>query len=170
MRFEMIKRSAEIKKERRIELGNKMSLLFENKDTVKQQVQEMVYLDKLSTREEIEREINIYSSWIPCGGKAKATLYIYAENYEELSEIFKTLKGIYNSIFLKVGDKLIQGDPEAGRDQGDQFVTIQMLTFDLQGEKSNNLEVHVIHENYRFKTALPETLAKKVIEEAYELC
>jgi len=31
----------------------------------------MVYLDKLSNKKDIEEEINIYSSWLPCGGKAR---------------------------------------------------------------------------------------------------
>ncbi len=170
VRKERIKKIVEVKRERRIELGERLGLLFESKDTVLHQVQEMVYLDRLYSPEDIKKEIEIYSSWLPCNGKVKATLYIYAENQEELTKMFKELKGIYNSVFLKVGNKLIQGEPENGRDQGEAFSTVQPLTFDLEGERSTDVEVHVIHENYRVKAKVPEQLAKKVIEEAYEEC
>lgn len=170
IRYERIKKMAELKKSRRLELGEKLGLLFENKDTVLHQIQEMVYLDKLSKPEDIQREIQIYSTWLPCNGKIKATLYIYVENMKQLDEVFDTLPGIYNSIFLRVGKKLIQGDPENGRDQGREFSTVQPLTFDLEGEKSEDMEVHVIHQNYKVKIKVPEELSKRLIQEAYEEC
>lgn len=52
----------------------------------------------------------------------------------DLVNIYKTLNKVYNSVFLKVGSKFIQGEPEAGREQGESFSTVQYLTFDLQGE------------------------------------
>ncbi len=169
-RRERISRIVEVKKERRIELGDRMSILFENKDTVLHQIQEMVYLDKLSKREDLEKEIDVYKSWLPCGGKVKGTLYIYAKDNDDLLQVFKTLPKIYDSVFLKVGEKLIQGEPENGREQGEAFSTLQPLTFSLEGEKSTNMEIHVIHENYKFKTKVPERLAEKIIAEAYQEC
>ncbi|ABP94471.1 MULTISPECIES: DUF3501 family protein [Metallosphaera] len=168
--MERVRRSAQLKKGRRIELGDRMSILFENKDTVLQQIQEMVYLDKLSKPEDIKREIDIYSSLLPCNGKIKASLYIYAENEDDLRKVFKTLPKIYDSIFMKVGNKLIKGEPEAGREQGEEFSTVQFLTFDLENSRDTNMEVLVIHENYRVNAKVDEALAKKLIEEAYSEC
>ncbi len=170
VRWERIRKAVEVKKERRLELGDRLGLLFENKDTVLHQIQEMVYLDRLSKREDIEREIRVYSSWLPCGGKVKATLYIYAENERELEKVFNELPEIYNSVFLKVGNKLIQGDPENGRQQGRAFSTVQPLTFDLEGERFTDMEVHVIHQNYKVRVKVNEGLADKILEEAYQEC
>ncbi|MFP3233882.1 MAG: DUF3501 family protein [Sulfolobaceae archaeon] len=170
IRMERVKFIVKVKSRRRIDLGNRLTLLFENRDTVLQQIQEMVYLDKLEKKEDIEREIKIYSDLLPCGGKIKATLYINAFDQEDLLKVFKELKGIYNSVFLKVGDKLIQGMPEAGREQGEAFSTVQYLTFDLEGAKSDDIEVHVIHENYRVSKKLDMDLARELIKEAYEEC
>lgn len=170
VRQDRIRRSAQLKKARRLELGERMSILFENRDTVLQQIQEMVYLDKLSKPEEIKREIQIYSSLLPCGGKIKASLYIYAENEEDLKNVFRTFPKIYDSIYLKVGNKLIHGDPEAGREQGEAFSTVQYLTFDLEDVRDQNMEVIVLHENYRFTAKVPPELAQKLLEEAYQEC
>ena len=167
VRMNEIKKIAEIKKKRRIELGDRLSILFENKDTVLHQIQEMVYLDRLENEKDIEEVIRIYSDLLPGNGKIKATLYIYAYSMDDLANVYKTLNKVYNSVFLKVGSKLIQGEPEAGREQGDSFSTVQYLTFDLQGEKSTDMEIHVLHENYKVSVKVPEELAKDLILEAY---
>ena len=170
VRMDRIKYIVEVKKRRRIELGDRLTLLFENRDTVLQQIQEMVYLDRLEKKEDIEREIRIYSDLLPCGGKIKATLYINAFDQADLLRVFKELKGIYNSVFLRVGNKIIQGVPEAGREQGDSFSTVQYLTFDLEGVKSDDMEIHVIHENYRISKKIDKELAQELIRDAYEEC
>jgi len=170
VRKERIRKIVEVKKRRRLELGERLTLLFENRDTVLHQVQEMVYLDRLEKPEQIQREIEVYSTLLPCNGKVKATLYINAKDFDDLSWVFKNLAKIYNSVYLKVGDKLIQGVPEAGREQGEAFSTVQYLTFDLEGERSTDMEVHVIHENYRYSVKVPEELVRELIREAYEEC
>ena len=170
IRMEKIKKISEIKSKRRFELGDRLTLLFENRDTVLHQVQEMVYLDRLENRQDIQQEIDVYSSLLPCGGKIKATLYINAYDVEDLKKVFKELKGIYNSIFLKIGNKLIQGVPEGGREQGDEFSTVQYLTFNLEGVKSNDIEIIVLHENYKVNMKVPKELAEDLIKEAYEEC
>lgn len=170
IRMERIKWITQIKDKRRIELGDRLTLLFENKDTVLHQVQEMVYLDRLENEKDIQHEIDVYSSLLPCDGKIKATLYINAYDYNDLNKVFKELPGIYNSVFLKVGEKLIQGEPEGGRNQGEAFSTVQYLTFNLEGAKSSDIEVIVLHENYKVSKKLSEELAKQLIKEAYEPC
>ncbi len=167
VRSQKYKEMADYKAKRRVELGERLSLIFENRETVLFQIQEMVYLDKLEDQASIRKEIAIYSTMIPCDGKLKATLFIHAWNENDLREVFRKLKGIYNSVFLKVGGKLIQGDPEAGREQGDEFSTVQYLTFDLEGSRSEDIEVLILHENYRVSTKLPKELAREVISEAY---
>jgi hypothetical protein len=52
-RKERKRKIVEVKKRRRLELGERLTLLFENRDTVLHQVQEMVYLDRLEKPEQI---------------------------------------------------------------------------------------------------------------------
>lgn len=170
IRMERIREISKYKEKRRFELGKRLTLLFENRITVLHQIQEMVYLDKLIDEKEIQRVIDIYSTLLPCDGKIKATLFINAWNEEDLRNVFKTLPKIYNSVYLRVGNKIINGIPEAGREQGEEFSTVQYLTFDLQGEKSTDIEIMVDHSNYKYRTKVPEDLGKELINEAYEEC
>ncbi|AAY81560.1 fructose-bisphosphate aldolase [Sulfolobus acidocaldarius] len=151
-------------------LGDRLSLLFENRDTVAHQIQEMIYLDKLYKKEDILREIQVYSTLLPCNGKLKATLYIHAYDFKDLDWVFDNLGGIYNEVYLKVGSKLIQGEPEGGREQGREFSTVQYLIFDLQGEKSTDMELQVLHKNYKYTVKLDKKLAEDLIKDAYEVC
>lgn len=101
IRMNEIRKISEIKKSRRIELGDRLSLLFENKDTALHQIQEMIYLDRLEKEKDIEEVIRIYSSFLPGNGKIKATLYIYAYSMNDLVNVYKTLNKVYNLVFLK---------------------------------------------------------------------
>ncbi len=170
IRMERIREISKYKERRRFELGKRLTLLFENRITVLHQIQEMVYLDRLIDEKEIQRVIDVYSTMLPCNGKIKATLFINAWNEDDLRQVFKELPKIYNAVYLKVGDKLINGMPEAGREQGEEFSTVQYLTFDLQGEKSTDMEIIVDHPNYKYRVKVPQDLAKELIDEAYGEC
>ncbi|MEM3324368.1 MAG: DUF3501 family protein, partial [Metallosphaera sp.] len=50
------------------------------------------------------------------------------------------------------------------------FSTVQFLTFDLESSKDTNMEVLVIHENYRVNVKINEELARTLINEAYMEC
>ncbi|BCU66773.1 fructose-bisphosphate aldolase [Sulfolobales archaeon HS-7] len=166
VRMERYKQIAEIKRDRRFELGKRLTLLFENKETVIHQIQEMIYLDKLEKEDDIKREIELYSTMIPCNNLIKATLFINAWNEADLKEVFRTLRGIYNSIFLKIGDKLIQGVPEKGREQGEEFSTVQYLFFDISSASPSTAKILVLHENYREEANIPDPLLKLLFKEA----
>ena len=55
----------EIKRRRRLAFGTIVTLMFENRDTMRLQVQEMARVEKLATDEEIQIEIDTYNPMIP---------------------------------------------------------------------------------------------------------
>lgn len=170
IRSQRISYIAELKKKRRIELGDRLTLLFENKEIVMHQIQEMIYLDRLERDSDIEREIRVYSPLLPCGGKIKATLYIHAYDQKDLDWVYKNLRGVYNNVILKVGNIMVLGEPEPGRETEDAFSTVQYLTFNLNGLKDTNLEIIVKHPNYNYSKKIDKELAETLIKEAYEDC
>ena len=52
----------ESKKHRSINIGNNIVLLFESFETIKYQVQEMLRIEKIFKKEEIEEEIGAYQA------------------------------------------------------------------------------------------------------------
>ena len=64
------------KKDRSITIGENILLLFEDFDTIKYQVHEMLRIEKISKEADINEEISAYTSLIPDGDNLKATMLI----------------------------------------------------------------------------------------------
>ena len=65
-----------LKKRRRIHVGPHVTLLFENRDTIRFQIQEMARVEKILSDEGIEAELRAYNPLIPEPGTLSATLFV----------------------------------------------------------------------------------------------
>ena len=120
-RDEFSARIIELKRLRRIPLGPIITLVFENRDTIRFQIQEMARVEKLITDEAIQGELDTYGSLIPEPGQLCATLFIELTDDAQLREWLPKLVGIERSIALRagVGDDavLLRAEPEAAHAQ-----------------------------------------------------
>ena len=66
----------QLKKDRLIQIGENISLLFESIETIKYQIQEMLRIEKIFDSEGIEEELGAYNPLIPDGANLKATMLI----------------------------------------------------------------------------------------------
>ncbi len=57
----------QLKKDRHIQIGENISLLFESIETIKYQIQEMLRIEKIFKKEEVQDEISAYQALIPDG-------------------------------------------------------------------------------------------------------
>jgi len=83
-RAEFRARIIELKRRRRVHIGPIVTLLFENRDTIQFQVQEMARAERLHSDEQIQTELDIYNPLIPSPGELSATLFI------ELTDVKKS--------------------------------------------------------------------------------
>src|SRR6056300_1697103 len=72
-RSELRKRIVALKKPRRIDVGPYATFYFENYETMLQQIQEMLHIER-GGDEQIEDELNAYNPMIPQGKELTATL------------------------------------------------------------------------------------------------
>tara|TARA_Y100001970_G_C14232131_1_gene859302 strand:- start:1892 stop:2452 length:561 start_codon:yes stop_codon:yes gene_type:complete len=93
-----------IKEQRRINVGGILSFLFENKDTVRYQIQEMIRVEKIVKEEDILHEINTYNEILGKSGELGCTLLIEIDNPDERDEKLSTWIDLPNHIFLKLED------------------------------------------------------------------
>ena len=68
------RRIIDLKRRRRVELGTLMTLVFENTDTMRWQVQEMARAERMLRDEQIAHEVETYNELIPAEGELSATL------------------------------------------------------------------------------------------------
>jgi Protein of unknown function (DUF3501) len=94
----------EMKKRRRIPLGTIMTIVFENTDTMRFQVQEMARAERMMSDEQIEHEIDTYNSLIPDANELSATLLIELQSEAQLREWLPKLVGIQRHVALALSD------------------------------------------------------------------
>ncbi len=107
----------ELKKRRRVSVGPFVTLLFESRETIRFQIQEMARVEKLVSDEAIEGELRAYNPLIPEPGCLSATLFIELTSDEGLREWLPKLVGIERSVELVFGDTVVPCIPEAGHER-----------------------------------------------------
>ena len=75
VREDFLRRIIELKRKRRISIGDKVSLVFENRDTVIFQIQEMLRAERITDLDKIREEIAVYNELIPNPGELSATFF-----------------------------------------------------------------------------------------------
>ena len=66
----------ELKRRRRVAVGPIVSLVFENRETMRSQIQEMARAEHMVTDEQIQKELDVYNALIPEPGELSATMFI----------------------------------------------------------------------------------------------
>ncbi len=113
-----------MKKNRRVHVGEIVTFIFENKETMRLQIQEMARAEKINSDERIQHEIDIYNELIPTRNELKATLMIELVNDDELREWLPKLPGIQDHIALTFGEISVSAyEPGADRLSREEEIT-----------------------------------------------
>lgn len=115
-REEFRSRIIELKRRRRVHLGLFLTLVFENRDTIRFQIQEMARVERTVTDEGILTELDVYNPLIPEPGHLSATLFLELRTDEQLREWLPKLVGIERSLLLRFGGHEVRCIPEAGHE------------------------------------------------------
>lgn len=93
-----------LKKKRRVAVGVFQTLVFENRDTIRFQIQEMARVEKIFTDEGIQHELDTYNPLVSRPGKLCATLFIELTSDEQLREWLPKLAGVERTYELHLGE------------------------------------------------------------------
>ena len=98
----------ELKRRRRVHVGTVITFLFETRDTMRFQIQEMARVEKLISDEEIQIELDIYNPMIPDPGQLTATMFIELTSEEQMREWLSKLANVERSVLIVLsnGDEL----------------------------------------------------------------
>src|ERR1041384_3492775 len=110
-RAERRKRMAEIKKNRRLEVGPFATFYFENFDTMLHQVHEMLFIEK-GGAEQLPDELAAYNPLIPTGSELVATVMFEIDDPLRRARVLGMLGGVEHKAFIRVGGETIRGVPE----------------------------------------------------------
>jgi hypothetical protein len=155
-----------LKRRRRVALGEVVTLLFENTQTIRFQIQEMARAEKLISDEAIETELRIYNPLIPEPGQLCATLFIELTSKEKLMEWLPKLVGIEGSVALRLADGgLVRAvvDEDHGKQLTRDEITasVHYVRWELTPDEVERFTAGPVsllsdHPDYSFETPLSE--------------
>ena len=93
-----------VKRARRIQLGDIITMVFENTDTMRFQVQEMARAERMLSDELIAHEVATYNELIPDPGELSGTLFIELVDDARLRDWLPRLVGIEHAVRFELAD------------------------------------------------------------------
>jgi Protein of unknown function (DUF3501) len=117
VRDERRRRVIELKRKRRVEVGPYLSFVFENRETLLFQIQEMCRAERIVDDGKVQDEIDVYSALLPRPGELSATLFIEISDKDQIKPVLDRFMGIDTGrhVWLEIGANLqVAGLFEAG--------------------------------------------------------
>jgi hypothetical protein len=163
-RAEFRQRIIELKRTRRITLGPILTILFENTETMRWQVQEMARAERMLRDEQIAHEVETYNALIPDIGELSVTLFLELTSDEALREWLPKLLGIEFAIAIALPDgSRVAGRPsdedEERLTRDDTTAAVHYLRFSFTPEQvkafqEGPVRVAADHPEYQYETTL----------------
>ncbi len=178
IRDQKIREIAQLKKKRRVHVGDKVTFVFENYDTVWFQIQEMVRAERMVKEEDIQFEIDTYNELIPEENQLSATMFIEIPDAQERRETLPKLVGIHDTVYLHIGNKYTikakadeksKMDYEEGKASVVHFLKWNLTPEQVEAFKKEPVRIEINHENYKAITEIPESVKKELIKDLESL-
>jgi hypothetical protein len=155
----------ELKRPRRVLVGDRVALVFENRHTLTMQIEEMCRAENLTSDAQIEAEIQVYNELMPTTDSLSATLFIELPGEADPYVALRELVGLDEHVVLHIGPHAIRAKFEPGRSTDDKISAVQYTRFPLSAEARSTLmtpgtklAVEIDHPNYRHRVDCGEDL------------
>ena len=123
-----------MKKNRRVPLGDRLTFIFENRDTVIFQIQEMTRAERSVREEAIAEEVAVYNELVPGDHELSATLMIEIPEADRIRSELDRLVGIDEFVCLEVGEARVPATFDDKQFEGDRISAVQYVKFPLGPE------------------------------------
>ncbi len=154
---------------RTVQLGEHISMQFEDEETIRRQIQEMLHIEKIFDEEGIQGEIDAYAALVPDGGNWKATMLIEYPDPNERKRELARLIGVEDRLFVEVeGHARVYAiaDEDMERENEEKTSAVHFVRFELPRASREavragaQVKLGCDHTNYPAHTLIaPETLA-----------
>ena len=130
------------KRARTLHIGPNLTLLFEDRETMRYQVQEMLRAERIFEAAGIQDELDAYNPLIPDGSNWKATMLIEYGEAEERREALAKLIGIEDRVWLRVhghAQVFPIADEDLERETAEKTSSVHFLRFELDATMRERL-------------------------------
>jgi len=157
------------KKHRRVHVGPVMTLIFENRLTVKFQVQEILRAERVTGPEAVAEELAGFNEMLPDRNELSATLMLELTGPEpEVATELRKLSGLSHHLFFELRGERRAARFDPGRDDGQRISAVQYVRFPMAETRGILLDfaqpAHLVvdHPSYQHRTSLPEGVRRSL--------
>lgn len=167
-------RIIEMKQKRRLSVGNLMTMVFENRETVLFQIQEMIRAERILRPERVGEEIAIYNEQIPGAGELSATVMIDVTDPAQVKPVLDRLQGIDRgqTVGLRVGPHLVYGTFEQGRSNEEKISAVHYVRFQVpdavrsaMADSAISMQVVVTHPRYQVAQPVSDEMRRSLLDD-----
>jgi len=122
------------RRQRQVRLGDHMTLHFEDVQTIKYQIQEMLFIEKTFDRQGIQDELDAYTPLIPSGRNLKATLTIEYGDAAVRAAKLRELHGVEHRVYVQVSGHdrvLATANEDMPRSTDEKTSAVHFLRFEF---------------------------------------
>lgn len=174
IRPQKVQEIIQLKKNRRVFIEPWIHFVFENRDTVWFQIQEMIRAERMVKEEEIQREIDVYNDLIPDKHELSLTMFIEIPDAAERKRILPQLVGIHDHVYLHIGnkhtlraiaDEKSKEDYEYGKAAVVHFLKVKFTEEQVEDFKREQVKIEINHPNYKAIAVIPEEVKEELLKD-----
>jgi hypothetical protein len=168
-----------LKQNRRVSVGEQLTLLFENRATVLFQIHEMVRTERIVIDARIQEELDVYNALIPEPGELSATLFIEIPelihmSQEQVREAVNQFQGLeHDHVWLDLGQGLrVAARFEPGHSKEEKMAAVHYVRFPLSpaardalADPARRARIVVDHPRYHAERELPRGVRAQLLQD-----
>lgn len=174
-RDEIRRRVIELKRRRRVAVGRHLCFVFENRETVLFQIQEMCRAERVVEEAKIQEEVDVYNDLVPGDHELSATMMIEIVEKAQIQAVLDSLIGIDvgEHVWIQVGkDFAIPGEFEPGRSDEERgkisavhFVRFKFSREAIEAFRGQDAYLVVDHPGEQARARISDEMKTSVLED-----
>ena len=159
-----------LKQRRRVSVGPLITLVFENHETLRFQVQEMIRAERIVEPAKVQDELDVYNALLPTEQELSATLLIEITEAEAMQEWLDRFMGLDRgrTVAITAGGESAFGEFEGGHSHETKISAVHFVRFrpsDRMTQAFADLRqpvaLTVDHNGYRESVPIPGSLREE---------
>lgn len=157
---------------RRVAVGDRVTLLFEDRETLRWQILEMCRVERTRDAAAIAEEVAVYNELVPGPQELSATMFIEITEPEKIRRELDRLLGLDDCVWLELGARRVKAKFDVRQLEEDRISAVHYLRFALSqpdvaafADAATPVALCIEHAAYRERAPLSrETRASLLVD------
>ena len=159
-----------LKQRRRISVGPLITMIFENRETLRFQVQEMIRVERIVEPVKVQDELDVYNALLPSQNELSATLLIEITDEARIKEWLDAFIGLDHgqTVAIKAGGERAFGEFEGGHSHETKISAVHFVRFRPTAamkaafaDLRQPVTISVNHGNYHEEVPVPGSMREE---------